>query len=375
MPKRGENIYKRRDGRWEGRFICERKPNGQALYHSVYGKSYAEVRQKLQVQREENSRRLLRGCTMTVKTLIDCWLSANSYSIKSSSQERYRLLIDKHINPELGSILVCNLTAEILNQFVEKKLRNGRLDGKGGLAPKTVNDILVIIKSALKLASRKYQYKGSDLSDVKAPAMKGRKIEVFGENETKIMAEAAVSVPTITNLSILMSLEAGLRLGEVCALRWSDINFDDGVVHIRRTALRINYGGRSQLTIQTPKSDASERIVPLTAKLLNLLKAARNGVDPEAYILTGSSRKPMEPRTMQYRFQRFLKILGIKKRGYHATRHSFATRCAEHGVDAKSLSEILGHANVQTTLQMYVHPSMEAKRQYMELASAMTSCA
>lgn len=374
MPKRGENIYKRRDGRWEGRYICDRKPNGQAVYHSIYGKTYADVRQKLQTQREENYRKQLRGCTMTVKALIDCWV-ASSYDIKPSSRERYRLLIDKHIVPELGDLRVCDVTAEMLSQFVEKKLQNGRLDGRGGLAPKTVNDIFVIIKSALKLAKRKYNFKGTELDEVKSPTVKGRKIEVFGENETKILAEAIITAPTATNLSILMCLEAGLRLGEVCALKWTDIDFADGVLHIRRTALRINYGGNTRLVIQTPKSDASERVIPLTAKLLSLLGTIRNDADSDTYVLTGDSRKPMEPRTMQYRFRKLLKTLGIKYRSFHATRHSFATRCVERGIDAKSLSEVLGHANVKTTLQMYVHPSMETKRQYMEYASVLSSCA
>lgn len=117
MPKRGENIYKRRDGRWEGRYTADRQPNGKAMYHSVYGKTYADVRQKLQLCREETHRRQLRGCTMTVKALMAFWQD-NSSQIKASSRERYRLLIEKHILPELGNIRVCELTVETLNRFI-----------------------------------------------------------------------------------------------------------------------------------------------------------------------------------------------------------------------------------------------------------------
>lgn len=371
MPKRGENIYKRKDGRWEGRYIYGRTPQGKALYHSVYGKTYADVRAKLQTQREEIRKRQLRGCTMTVKELLACWSNANAYKIKASSRERYRLLIENHIIPELGDFQVCDLTAETLSSFIDAKLKSGRLDGRGGLSPKTVNDICVIIKSAIKLAKRKYSYHGAELDEVKAPAFKSKKIEVFGENETHIISAAVLANPSITNLSFLLCMETGLRLGEICALKWSDFDFSDGVVHIQRTASRINYGGKTQLIVQTPKSEMSERVVPLTAKILSMLKSARICSDSDSYILTNSPDKVMDPRTMQYRFRSFLKSLGLRTRGFHAMRHSFATRCVEHGIDAKSLSEVLGHASVKTTLQMYVHPSMKSKRQFMEAASAI----
>ena len=371
MPKRGENIYKRKDGRWEGRYIYDRTPEGKALYHSVYGKTYQDVKIKLMAMREETRKRQLRGCTMTVKMLIDCWMNGNSCRIKESSRERYRLLIDKHIVPDLGAIRICDLTAENLSDFIDRKLRHGRLDGNGGLAPKTVNDIYVLLKSAIKLARSKYKYGGSGLDGVKAPAAKGKKIEVFSGSETRTITEAVLARPTITNISYLLCMETGMRLGEVCALKWSDIDFSDGVVCIRRTAIRINYGGYTRLAVQPPKSEASERTIPLTAKLRNLLAQTSADAAKDAYILTGDTIRPMEPRTLQHRFQQFLKAQNIRKRNFHATRHSFATRCAEHGMDAKSLSEVLGHANIKTTLQMYVHPSMKSKRSFMEAASAM----
>ena len=118
----GENIYKRKDGRWEGRYIYSRTPQGKALYHSVYGKTYADARVKLQEQREETRKRQLRGCTMTVKELLACWSNANAYKIKESSRERYRLLIENHIIPELGNLHVCDLTAETLSSFIDAKL-------------------------------------------------------------------------------------------------------------------------------------------------------------------------------------------------------------------------------------------------------------
>lgn len=131
MPRRGENIYKRKDGRWEGRYIADRKPDGGALYRSVYGTTYADVRQKLAVCREENRKQQFRGCTLTVKELLAHWQAENSH-IKPTSRERYRVLIQQHIEPELGAQRVCDLSEEKLNSFVDRKLKSGRLDGKGG---------------------------------------------------------------------------------------------------------------------------------------------------------------------------------------------------------------------------------------------------
>ena len=300
MPKRGENIYKRKDGRWEGRYITGRKPDGRAIYRSVYGASYAEVRQRLLAHREENRKQQLRGCTMTVQELFVCWQLENR-EIKPTSRERYRALIEQHIQPELGSCRVCDLTEERLDSFVRKKLRSGRLDGRGGLAPKTVNDICVLVKSALKLARQKFQYCGAE--EIHAPPVKQRRVNVFTSWESQRISAAALYRPNMEKLTYLLCLETGIRLGEVCALRWSDIDFASGLLHIRRTAYRINYGGHTELVIQAPKSDCSVRTIPLTAKMLSLLSPHKNAHD--CYILTGAS-KPMEPRTLQYRFQGFL---------------------------------------------------------------------
>ena len=369
MPRRGENIYKRKDGRWEGRYIADRKPDGGALYRSVYGTTYADVRQKLAVCREENRKQQFRGCTLTVKELLTHWQAENSH-IKPTSRERYRALIQQHIEPELGAQRVCDLTEEKLNCFVDRKLKSGRLDGKGGLAPKTVNDICVIVRSALKLARRKFRYNGEE--EIRAPAVKQRRIETFSGWECCRISAEILRKPSTENLAYLLCLETGIRLGEVCALQWSDIDFSGGTVHIQRTAYRINYGGRTELVIQAPKSDCSVRTIPLTAKMLSLLSPHKNAND--CYVFTGTG-KPMEPRTLQYRFQGFLKSLDIPTRNYHTIRHSFATRCIEGGMDVKSLSEILGHANIQTTLKMYVHPSMAAKRSALEAASTLSGIA
>lgn len=370
MPKRGENIYKRQDGRWEGRYICGRKPDGRARYHSIYGKSYADVKAKLTAQKVEHEQRSLRGCDLTVKELFGRWLTISASCVKPSSYERYRFLIEKHILPQLGTLPVSCLTAEKLQTFLDGKRVSGRLDGKGGLSAKSVGDICVILKSALTLATAHYNYRDDGIvKQVKAPRCEAAKIKVYSPRETALMMEAVHAEPSVSGVSYLLSLELGLRLGEVCALRWSDIDFWNQCVRIERTALRLNRGGRTELVLQQPKTNASDRLIPLTPGLYDLLKSLRCAAPEDAFVLTGRTDRPMEPRTLQYRFRSFQKQLGICVRGYHSLRHSCATRCVDCGSDAKTIAAILCHASVTTTLQRYVHPTMEQQRRTLERAS------
>ena len=308
---------------------------------------------------------------MTMKELVELWLALSLNRVKLSSYERYCHLARRHILPALGAEHVSALTAERLADFVREKQESGRIDGSGGLSPKTISDILVIVKSSLKLAMREYGVRiDAGAVDVRASKARLNRIEVFSHRETERIIAAVRAAPTLGNAAFLVSLEAGLRLGEVCALKWGDIDFDEGTLCVRRTVLRVERQGGTALQVQAPKTETSERAVPLTKKLLSMLRRLRRG-SAEDYIFTGRPDRPMEPRTMQYRFSRFLKAQGIRPRGFHTLRHSFATRCVENGVDVKTLAEILGHSNVQTTLQMYVHPSMDQKRRSLERASSM----
>lgn len=147
-----------------------------------------------------------------------------------------------------------------------------------------------------------------------------------------------------------------------------------GTIDISRAVQRIQTGKKTELLVQTPKSDASERVIPLTSDLLCYLKTAVRGLPEHAYILTGRTDKPMEPRTLRYYFSGFLKRCNIRYRNFHVLRHTFATRCIETGMDVKSLSELLGHADVRTTLKLYVHPSLESKRRAIQKIALLDIC-
>ena len=176
----------------------------------------------------------------------------------------------------------------------------------------------------------------------------------------------ALSPSTKITCAVMLALHAGLRVGEVCALRVCDIDYLAGTIQVCRSVQRITLNGKSQLLVQRPKSENSERIVPLHPELLLFLKKATTKLPPDAYIMTGQTGQPMDPRTCQYQFTVLLKRCGIHHRGFHALRHTFATRYIENGADIKSISEMLGHADIKTTLKLYVHPSLESKRRCIQ---------
>lgn len=375
MPRRGENIYKRKDGRWEGRYIASYRDDGRANYRSIYGKTYAEVKAKLNTCRELQRKGMLQDCKLTVNELLAIWLSDREATVKASSYARYTMLAEKHITPILGKLAVCDLTTKRLEAFIVEKQRKGRLDRVGGLSPKMVADILFVLKSALKLAKRQYGYVDArGIMEVRAPAAPRNRVETFGEFETAKMSRILQSSTTISDASYLLCLNTGLRLGELCGLRWSDLNYNEKELRISRTAQRIKTENGTKLVVQTPKSKASERTIPLQSELFQFITSFRRNASLDSYILTGNTQ-PMEPRTMQYRFKRFLINNGLTVRNFHVLRHSFATRCISMGMDAKCLSEILGHSNIKITLQLYVHPTMIQKRAMMQAVSTMKQTA
>ena len=366
LPKTGENIYKRKDGRWEARFISGRKPDGCAKYTSVYARTYAAAKAKLEERKRMVVSRPAGSCRLTVKELFVWYLS--QAEIKPSTRARYVFLIEHHILPALGSIFVVSLTANQLSDFLNQKRKSGRLSAK------SVHDIGALIKAALRAAVAEYHFP-CDALNAKLPKAKQRKIEPFSSWELAQIGKALLPSANYKDVGILLSATGGLRLGEVCALRVSDIDFKGGTVSIVREVLRIKIGTKTQLVVQTPKSDASIRTVPLPDDVLAYLEKAISGLPENAYVLTGRADKPMEPRTYQYYFASVLRRCGLKKRCYHTLRHSYATQCIEKGVDVKSLSEMLGHADITTTLRLYVHPSMDSKRQAVQKISFLGGAA
>lgn len=370
MPKRGENIYKRKDGRWEGRYISGRKPDGSARYTSVYGKSYREVKALLE-KRKGDKNRSVSSSALTVKSIMSAWLTMRVTMVKESSFQRYETLINCHIIPRLGGIRINCLTAEILSDFVLKLQKEGRLDGRGGLSEKSVSDILSVLRSALRLAGRNNAINVEALFDIKAPVARQKRVETLGDAECEALTRSILAEPDIYGAAYLLALNLGLRIGEICGLKWSDISLPERLLYVNRTAIRIKSGSHTRLTVQTPKTESALREIPIPTELLSLLLKLKTNRSPDVFILTGSMTLPQEPRTLRTKFKRYLKEHGMRDLRFHSLRHTFATRCIELGYDVKTLSELLGHKDVKTTLQLYVHTSLLHKREVVEAVAML----
>ena len=359
MPRRGENIYKRKDGRWEGRYKCGYNNTGKVRYRSIYAKTYQEVREKLQKFKFTAIDYTSSG-NKTVKEMFERWLTAIKLKVKMSTYACYQVKINKHILPVFGSLIYEKLTAGSIHGFIDNKLKNG-------LSAKYVSDIIIVFKSMAKYVSRVYGY-ANPLENVILPKKEKKSIELLSESEQEKLCKFVLNNPDNTKIGVLLSYYAGLRIGEICGLKWHDIDLNKGIIKVERTVQRIYENGSTRVIIDTPKSRSSVREIPLPLFLIEILKQVK--ADDLAYILSGTD-KLIEPRTLQYRFKALLKKADLPSINYHRLRHMFATNCISLGFDIKTLSEILGHANVETTLNRYVHSSMERKIACMKLLKSV----
>lgn len=376
MSKRGENIYKRKDGRWEGRYIKDRTVGGKAIYGYVYAHSYKETRTKLQdAIRDWNSSAQVRQEkteTSDFQSLAEEWFRHMKPLVKESTYRKYSNLWKSYIRPQLGHMQIPDISQSILEEYCTALLTSGGSKGEG-LSAKTVSDTMSLIRCVLQFCISKKIMVSCDTRMITVKQCT-KKMRVLTVNEQQILCNHINSNPSPQNVGVLFCLFTGIRIGEICALKWEDISFSEKTVHIHQTMQRIQIDEtehKTKIIITTPKSTCSIRTIPLPDELVSVLKTVTGPAF--GYFLTGSDKRWIEPRTMQYHFKSLLKRCKIDDANYHALRHTFATRCVELGFDVKSLSEILGHASVNITMNRYVHPSMNLKRKNMERLSVLFS--
>ena len=294
------------------------------------------------------------------------WLIYVKNRIKISTYACYVRLLRTHILPYFKNYEITSIDQIAISQFIEKKRQNGRIDDKGGLSEKTIKDIVSVIKNILKY--------GEIVYDMKLPGFyrnnfrnTANSVEVFTEEEQNILEKYIIHHMDPAMLGIMVCLQCGLRLGEICALKWENIDFDKKILSVRNTVQRIYMPEDSKHTkilFGTPKTRASIRDIPVNSFLINyFLKYKKSG---EYYVLSENSKKFMDPRSYQRKYKKILDDIGLIYRNFHCLRHTFATRCMEKGIDVKSLSELLGHSNVNITLNCYIHSSLEYKRKALE---------
>lgn len=377
MAKRGENIRKRKDGRWEGRYPKGKK-DGKPVTGSVFGKTYQEAKEKLIAAKatlaEQNKAPLVKQQEAMAEEFRDAaeeWIISVTPTLKESSISRYRTTLDKHLLPEFGDMQVLEIKRDDVAAFTTKLLSTGGRDGNG-LAPKTVSSIQSVMKNVMDYVRHVKCVPVIDFDglSVKQPQ---RTLRVFSLAEQERLNTYLLDEISFINLGVLLSLYTGLRIGELCALKWGDISFGEHRLRVERTIQRIQKpdenGHRTQVIITTPKSDCSVRDIPLPHEILHILDEMKQ---PDGcFFLTGLEKAYIEPRTMENHFNRIIEACGITNATMHTCRHSFATRAVELGFDIKTLSEILGHASVAITMNRYVHPSMALKQENMNKFSAL----
>ena len=298
---------------------------------------------------------------MNFKDISTLWKEEKRKFVKLSTISAYAVILENHLLPTFGNKEIV-ITEQEVQQFVLLKL-------DAGLSQKTVKDFLIVLKMIYRYGVKINEFQHCDW-DIKYPNVQENKaFEVLNiTNHKKLMAFVSDNF-TFRNLGILMCLQTGMRIGEVCALQWGDIDLQKGVVSISKTIERIyiidSEVKHTELIISSPKTQNSHRDIPLSKTLLQMLQPLKRIVNDKFFIIT-NEEKPTEPRTFRNYYKTVLRTLNIPPLKFHGLRHSFATRCIESNCDYKTVSVILGHSDISTTLNLYVHPNNEQKKKCID---------
>lgn len=291
-----------------------------------------------------------------IQQVAKLWQEDKKQYVKKSTISSYLLLLENHLLPEFG--VKSTIPEEEAQAFVFKKLESG-------LSKKTIKDMLIVLKMVLKFGA-KHKWLTYQPFDIQFPTeRKQQQLEVLSKAQQKTIMQYIKSNFTFRNLGVYLCLSTGMRIGEVCALTWEDIDIANGVIHINKTIQRI-YNidedmRKTELIIDTPKTKNSHREIPISNDLLKLVKPFKKIVNNSFFVLTNAAT-PTEPRTYRNYYSSLMEEMGMPKLKFHGLRHSFATRCIESNCDYKTVSVLLGHANISTTLNLYVHPNFEQKK-------------
>lgn len=347
------NIYQRRDGRFEGRISRGKRSNGTRRFQYFFGKTEEDVREKMAKEQQKRS-----NSPLTVTQLFSEWHRSIKHKVKESTAANYYLKANKHILPTFGDKSAESIEDTEIYAFIEAKQQ-------AGLSNRYISDMLIVMKSMFKYAVCTYHIY-NPMEYIKMPRAKNPEVTLLDENEQRKLQEYIGHNQNKATLGVALSMTTGIRIGELCALQWKDIDLEKRILTVSKTMQRVQVQGsdkKTKLVITEPKSESSRRKIPIPQGMASFLEKFK-GRDSE-YIVSGKE-KPIEPRAMQYRFRKILKNVNLPSVHFHALRHIFASTCIKLGFDVKALSELLGHSTVELTLNRYVHSSFEQKIKYME---------
>lgn len=362
MSRKGENIFLRKDGRWEARYIKGYNLDKTKQIGYVYGKSYREVKNKrndilLNINKNNKS---INNSNKTINDITQEWLEQKKYQVKKSTYSRYLYITKKHIQNEIGNIKLKNITPHMIEKYIKTKQETENILTKKPLSSKTIRDIVVILKQIIK--------KEHIDINLTTPKLLKKKVQVLDIKSQAKLEEYLKNNINNRNIGILLCLYTGIRLGEICALKWSDIDLLNNIIYINHTIIRIKNldtlsNNKTTVIIDEPKTLNSKRLIPIPPILLKYIKKIKDK-NEDNYFLTNNNQF-IDTKTFYNHYKKILQKLSIDNYSFHTLRHTFATRCIEIGFDPKTLSEILGHSDIKTTLSLYVHPTNEIKLRNM----------
>ena len=292
------------------------------------------------------------------RRLTDNWLLYKKHKIKESTYLNYNYIINTYLNKKFAKKRLSYFLDYDMNEFIDSLEKN--------LSNKTVRDIVLVLKSILKFAERKYNT-NFKLDLITMPSSEKTELQVFNEKEIKKLEKICIKSEDIRDIGILTAIYTGMRIGEICALKWEHIDLNKKLINVKQTLQRVYVEKKkTKVIITPPKTKTSERKIPIPQILYDELKRQSVNYSKQAYVTTGLEDKYIEPRSFQYVYKKALETCEVKYRNFHCLRHTFATRCIRVGMDIKSLSEVLGHADVNITLNRYVHSSYDSKKKFME---------
>ncbi len=359
MARKGENIFHRKDGRWEARYVKGYKLDGKCQYGYLYGKTYQEVKTKriqyllnADIQKKKKSK-----VNVLFRDKAELWLNKQKFSVKLSTYSYYMSVVYNHLLPELGNLLLNDIDEEVIYSFINQKILSHKLKKS------TLHEIVGILKQILQFSNIYIK--------IRLPKLDKKEIKTLSKEQKEILETYISDHLNDITIGILLSLYTGLRLGEVCALKWQDIDFNLGVVTVKKTVSRVKnldkeISSKTKLILTSAKTENSIRIIPINRSLLKLLKFYKMKYNKlDSNFILSSTNQFMDPRNYYNQFKKILKSCHLESFNYHSLRHTFATNCIKEGLDPKSLSEILGHSDIKITLAFYVHPNIESKKQFI----------
>ncbi len=352
MKENFENIYVRKDGKYEIRYHYGYKEDGTSNYKSVYGSDEKEViyNYKNKMKDLMLKKDLLIFDKSYIGYYINLWLNNSKIKNKKSTYSNYIYTINSKIIPKFAKMKRKDISLEIINKFTIDLLN-------GGLSPKSVKDILIILQQILK--------DGGINLKITMPKVPKNEIQILKKDEQKLLEKELLNNMDTISFGIYFCLYTGLRIGELCALQWKNIDLKNKKIYIKKTLVRIKNPDvmskkKTIIIIDEPKSLTSIREIPIPDFILPMLEKLSLNITLNTFLISGNE-KFIETRTFFNKYKKILKKINMYSYNFHALRHTFATRCIENGCDPKTLSEILGHSNVKITLDRYVHPNYDNK--------------